>query len=415
MTCGEPQPGLDLDEKHQGLTGSVAGDDGWPEALAAVYRNDTTELKQLLASKPKLQAARDPEGRTLLHWAAETGAREAMGVLLVAGATWHELDGYGLSAGELALAAGKQSCFEHLVISASDAERAARRCLQAEDVEPPPKRPRAQNSAYLQQRLHFEEGRLLDETRRGVMMGWEAPLMAKHAESLTPMSGADVLNIGFGLGLVDGFLERQNPRSHTIIEAHPDVLAEMDRCRWPAKPGVVIHKGAWQDIVGHLEPGSFDAIFFDTYEESYADMRDFESHLPRLLRPGGRFSFFNGMASYNIFFHAVYCRMAQDDLRALGFTCDFLPVEVGPLLDSTWRGIAKRYWKFETYYLPLAVLQPRCSNDRGKSQGADAEAALGEGGMRWRLWPSLAVHVGDRIDACSDDGEDGECADVGAH
>jgi len=35
------------------------------------------------------------------------------------------------------------------------------------------------------------------------MMGWEKPLMEKHAEVLCPKEGLDVLNVGFGLGLID--------------------------------------------------------------------------------------------------------------------------------------------------------------------------------------------------------------------
>ncbi len=37
-------------------------------------------------------------------------------------------------------------------------------------------------------------------------------------------------------------------------------------------------------------------------------MREFHAHLPRLLAPDGVYSFFNGLASDNIFFHMVYCR-----------------------------------------------------------------------------------------------------------
>ena len=36
-----------------------------------------------------------------------------------------------------------------------------------------------------------------------------------------------MLNVGFGLGLVDSAIQAQNPGSHTIIEAHPDVLRKV--------------------------------------------------------------------------------------------------------------------------------------------------------------------------------------------
>lgn len=40
-------------------------------------------------------------------------------------------------------------------------------------------------------------------------------------------SRGDVLNVGFGLGLVDRAIQSNQPRSHTIIEAHPDVLRKV--------------------------------------------------------------------------------------------------------------------------------------------------------------------------------------------
>ena len=40
-------------------------------------------------------------------------------------------------------------------------------------------------------------------------------------------NGGDVLNVGFGLGLVDRAIQSNHPTSHTIIEAHPDVLRKV--------------------------------------------------------------------------------------------------------------------------------------------------------------------------------------------
>jgi len=54
-----------------------------------------------------------------------------------------------------------------------------------------------------------------------------------------------------------------------------------------------------------VQLGPFDGIFWDTYGEYYEDMKDFHVQLPRLLRPGGIYSFFNGLAPDNIFFHLV--------------------------------------------------------------------------------------------------------------
>lgn len=60
----------------------------------------------------------------------------------------------------------------------------------------------AEGEQYLKQRVHFKGGNLLDEQGEAVMMPWEKPLMLAHA-NLICQRGGDVLNVGFGLGLVD--------------------------------------------------------------------------------------------------------------------------------------------------------------------------------------------------------------------
>lgn len=101
-------------------------------------------------------------------------------------------------------------------------------------------------------------------------------------------------------------LQSHNPRTHTIIEAHPDVYAHMLQLGWDKRPGVRILFGRWQDVLGQL--GTYDGIFFDTYGEYYEELRSFHLHLPDLLNPAGVYSFFNGLAPDNLFFHLVYGR-----------------------------------------------------------------------------------------------------------
>ena len=45
----------------------------------------------------------------------------------------------------------------------------------------------------------------------------------------------------------------------------------------------------------------YDGIFYDTYGEFYSDMQDFHAELPRILKPGGVYSFFNGCESLTLF------------------------------------------------------------------------------------------------------------------
>ena len=55
---------------------------------------------------------------------------------------------------------------------------------------------------YLREKVRYEGGNLLDAQGEAVMMPWEKPLMRAHA-NLICQNGGDILNVGFGLGLVD--------------------------------------------------------------------------------------------------------------------------------------------------------------------------------------------------------------------
>jgi protein arginine N-methyltransferase 2 len=86
--------------------------------------------------------------------------------------------------------------------------------------------------------------------------------------------GLNVLNIGFGLGIIDGFFQSTStpPALHIIIEPHSDVLAHMRATGWFDKPNVKVLEGKWQDFVEHpdlLSVGGFDIVYTDTFSEDY--------------------------------------------------------------------------------------------------------------------------------------------------
>ena len=96
---------------------------------------------------------------------------------------------------------------------------------------------------YLSSKLEYDNsaGVLLDDTGAPVMMKWETGIMAETAEILLPTLGSGrVLNIGFGMGIIDGFLQDRKPESHVIVEAHPAVIARMKSEGWDRKPGVEV-------------------------------------------------------------------------------------------------------------------------------------------------------------------------------
>jgi guanidinoacetate N-methyltransferase len=125
-----------------------------------------------------------------------------------------------------------------------------------------------------------------------VMQAWEQPLMDAMAAQIS-VSGGDILEIGFGMGISADAIVKRGCRSYTVIEAHPLVA---DRARaWAGQQDVAVTvlEGFWQDIVRDVRD-SYDGILFDTFPLS-ADERQrnhyaFIPHAPRLLRANGLFT-----------------------------------------------------------------------------------------------------------------------------
>lgn len=137
---------------------------------------------------------------------------------------------------------------------------------------------------------------LLDNDDDAVMMEWERPLMVAHANILTHNGAKQkrVLNIGFGLGIIDTALQSHQPSLHVIIEAHPTVYDKMMKDGWEKKKNVRICFGRWQDELPKLiEEGlKFDGVFYDTYGEHFTDLEDFHELMAKVLkRPDGIYSF----------------------------------------------------------------------------------------------------------------------------
>uniref|UniRef100_A0A7N0ZU96 Protein arginine N-methyltransferase 2 n=1 Tax=Kalanchoe fedtschenkoi TaxID=63787 RepID=A0A7N0ZU96_KALFE len=286
----------------------------------------------------------DDQGFTPLMHAAKTGHADAVKILLEAGAPWNALSPHNLSAGDLAMDSGHQEAFEVLLNAGIKAElilgTVARKAVNGNLV-----------GDYLEDRVSFSEDKLMDAHSKAIMMAWEKPLMEAHAKAVCSQGG-HILNIGFGMGLVDEAIQQYAPLSHTIIEAHPEVYDRMCRTGWKEKKNVEIVFGRWQDVLSHLD--TYDGIFFDTYGEYYEDLREFHHHLPSLLKPGGIYSFFNGLCGDNAFFHLVYCNLVSLELEHLGYSTQLIPLPVKECLgEEVWEGVKHKYWQLDTYYLPV--------------------------------------------------------------
>ncbi|KAL7154977.1 hypothetical protein ABFS83_03G041500 [Erythranthe nasuta] len=323
-------------------------EDNKEESLCEASRNgDVAKVQSLITSGADVTYF-DGDGQTPLMHAAKNGHSEVVRALLDSGAPWNAVSPSNLSAGDFAMDNGHQSAFDILLNAGIQAELVLGTIARKDNAHGNP------NEDYLEDRVTFSEDKVMDKESKAVMMAWEGPLMEAHAKAICS-GGGHVLNIGFGMGLVDTAIQKYTPTSHTIVEAHPEVYARMLQNGWGEKENVKIIFGRWQDVLPKLE--SYDGIFFDTYGEYYEDMREFHQHLPKLLKPGGIYSFFNGLCGSNPFFHVVYCQLVSLELETLGYSTQLIPLPVKDCLGKeTWEGVKHKYWQLDTYYLP--VCQP---------------------------------------------------------
>lgn len=112
---------------------------------------------------------------------------------------------------------------------------------------------------------------------------------------------------------------------------------------WDKRPGVRVLFGRWEDIVRDTpDLGTFDGIFFDTFDDDFLAFHDV---VPALLSPGGVYSFFNGIYPENVFFQGVACQMIQNHLETFGLETKFIECDVDCGDDKTWEGVQFRYFQ----------------------------------------------------------------------
>lgn len=219
------------------------------------------------------------------------------------------------------------------------------------------------NNKYLSTPLTSTENALVDAHRNGVMMSWEGSIMHRSASALLHKANTRLLNVGFGMGIFDTFVQQHDnrPLEHHIIEAHPDVLERLRAGGWYQKVGVTIHEGTWREVCADLVASGkkFDAIFYDTFAEPYSAFRDFFSDtVPGLLLQNGssRWSFFNGMGADRQICYDVYQKVVDCELDEAGWTADFEDVEVPNEViqdEKEWEGVRRKYWVVKTYRIPI--------------------------------------------------------------
>jgi protein arginine N-methyltransferase 2 len=228
------------------MDGTTATSGGQLLLIEACKKNDIERVKQLLEDGIDPCSVDSRDGTSALMHAAENGDEELVSVLLHAGASYQQQDFENHTAGEYAMGNPNKAVFRLLLEWAVQCEMALGRASLEE---------RERNSAgapvnreYLESKIYYKDGKILDTNGEAVMMGWEAPLMVRHAKEICK-NGGDVCNIGFGMGIIDMEIQGLSPKSHTIIEAHPDVYEHMIQTGWGEKENVKIVFGRWQDVI----------------------------------------------------------------------------------------------------------------------------------------------------------------------
>lgn len=193
---------------------------------------------------------------------------------------------------------------------------------------------------YLDKTLTFLEGKIYypEATSRtgekAVMMDWETPIMAAHAQYVAERGGR-ILEIGYGLGISAGYIQSYSPTSHTIIEIHPEIVTRAIS-RFRKTQGVEVLEGDWYALrQSIIERGPYDGIFYDAFgDENIKYLVEFCSEI---VNRGGRFTLWNPLPY-------PFGREAQK-LPNATITYDVIDLKEARVPDND-------YFTYDEYYLP---------------------------------------------------------------
>jgi hypothetical protein len=209
------------------------------------------------------------------------------------------------------------------------------------------------SQSYLHQNLNITQDLIVDEKGGLVMMEFERPIMKQAAQDVCKYGG-DILNVGFGMGIIDSYIEEYSINTHWIIEAHPQVQQKILDEGWGEKKHVKLIFQPWQEVL-HTLP-KFDGIYFDTYGENQVP---FHQYVHNILKPKSIYSFFNNPNADLEEFNYPYLTL-QDYLQSpipeyyekgplypevfFRFNINFTPVKINPLPGNYFHPKKKIYW-----------------------------------------------------------------------
>ena len=179
-----------------------------------------------------------------------------------------------------------------------------------------------------------------------IMQAWETSYMKELAKIATS-KGGNVLEVGFGMGISAGFIEKSKKiKTHTVVECHPLMIqsAKKKFAKQIQSKKFILKEGFWEDVTKKVPNESFDGILFDScpldQEVEFFQFFPFFKEAFRLLKKDGIFTYFSDEPLKLSKRHVV-------ELTKAGFkNIDFKVCKVHPPKDCL-------YWKHNTIVAPI--------------------------------------------------------------
>ena len=166
-----------------------------------------------------------------------------------------------------------------------------------------------------------------------VMMEWEKPYMDRMVDELQP--AGDVLEIGFGLGYSASRIQSWNPKSHTIIECHPNAIEKAEKWKslYPDSD-IRIVKGTWQETFETL--GKFDEILFDDHSLKIETENDgtYDRYMFNTLAENSFYIFFDMAVKFHMNIGSKLTKYMNNPWKAIGNEL----VWVSNYMENKWTG-----------------------------------------------------------------------------
>jgi ferredoxin-fold anticodon binding domain-containing protein len=139
--------------------------------------------------------------------------------------------------------------------------------------------------------LVFQEERITTKENleySDIAVKWFDPVMRRVSEILTEKNG-DILEIGFGMGILSNYIQEKNVKSHTIFEINKKIYE--NALEWAKnKPNVNLILGDWYENLDLINSKKYDGIYYDADCKNGYRFR--ELVVDKSLKEDGVFSYF---------------------------------------------------------------------------------------------------------------------------